>query len=765
MSILDQAAGTFFAEAKEMLAQMEDCLLRLEADPGDRETLDSLFRSAHTIKGSAGLFGFDRVVSFTHEVETVLDQVRDGTVGLSAPMVALLLRCADMIGVLIGQVESPSTDVGDDAPREAEALALVDELKAARGDAGTPAPAAHAPVGAGTMDVGAPGDAPAEPVSGAWHVSVRFSHDVFRNGMDPLAFIRYLGTLGDIEHVATVDDAIPQQPEFDAESCYLGFEIRLATAASRSAIEEAFSFVRDDCELRLVPPGSRIDAYLALIDALPEAHERLGEILVACGAVTRAELDRALAVQSQAAANAIAVEPIGTLLVRDTGVPQRVVEAAAGKQGKARETRAEESRLLRISADKLDGLINLVGELVIAGAGANLLAQRAKDRPLTEATQTVLRLVEDIRNSALQLRMVQIGETFTRFRRVVHDVSQSLGKHIELSISGADTELDKSVVERIGDPLMHLVRNALDHGIELPEDRLAAGKPATAKVSLNAFHDSGSIVIEVTDDGRGLDRDRILRKAMERGLVEAGASLTDAEVMNLVFEAGFSTAEQVTDLSGRGVGMDVVRRNIEALRGSVSLSSRIGEGTRVTIRLPLTLAIIDGFLVDVAGGSYVLPLDLVRECVDLRPDCAERIGDDAVGCIDLHGEVLPVVHLAAWFGRPTARSSRRSVVVVRFGEQRAGLVVDRLLGEFQTVIKPLGKLFAQLKGIGGSTILGSGEVALILDVPSLVASAERGAAALLGRQAHAAPRNGTFEASQSHESPQEQPAAQYAAGH
>ncbi len=726
MNILDQAAGTFFAEVREMLAQMEDCLLRLEADPDDRDTLDALFRSAHTIKGSAGLFGFDQVVSFTHEVETVLDQVREGTVDLSAPMVALLLRCADMIGVLIGRLESPSSYAGEDTGREAEALALVGELKAARGDAGTPAPAPNAPVGTSTPDAG---DAPTDPVCGAWHVSVRFGRDMFRNGMDPLAFIRYLGTLGDIEHVETVDDAIPEKPDFDAESCYLGFEIRLATAASRSAIEEAFSFVRDDCELRLVPPGSRIDAYLALIDQLPEAYERLGAILVACGAVTPGELERALALQAQGATQAKPVEPIGSLLVRETGVPRRVVDAAIGKQGKARETRAEESRLLRISSDKLDGLINLVGELVIAGAGANLLAQRAKDRPLTEATQTVLRLVEDIRNSALQLRMVQINETFTRFRRVVHDVSQSLGKHIELSISGAETELDKSVVERIGDPLMHLVRNALDHGIEMPEDRVAAGKPATAKVSLNAFHDSGSIVIEVTDDGRGLDRDRILRKAIERGLVEAGTPLTDAEVMNLVFEAGFSTAEQVTDLSGRGVGMDVVRRNIEALRGTVSLASRLGEGTRVTIRLPLTLAIIDGFLVDVAGGSYVLPLDLVRECVDLRPDCAEQIGDAAVGCIDLHGEVLPVVHLAAWFGRPRTESRRRSVVVVQFGEQRAGLVVDRLLGEFQTVIKPLGKLFAQLKGIGGSTILGSGEVALILDVPSLVASAARGAAA------------------------------------
>jgi two-component system chemotaxis sensor kinase CheA len=722
MSILDQAAGTFFAEAREMLVQMEDCLLRLEADPEDRDTLDALFRSAHTIKGSAGLFGFDRLVSFTHEVETVLDRVRDGKIALTAPLVALLLRGADMIGQHIAQVESPSSEGVADSARDAEEQALRASLHETLGplaDATGTAPASMHP----STDV------PAGQATGTWHISVRFGREMFRNGMDPLAFIRYLSTLGDLEPVVTLDDAIPPSEDFDAETCYLGFEMRLNTAAPREVIEEAFSFVREDCELRLVPPGSRVDAYLALIEQLPEADPRLGEILVACGAVTRAELDHALETQARTRAAGDVPEPIGAVLASETGVPTQVVEAAAVRQVRTRETRAEESRLLRISADKLDGLINLVGELVIAGAGANLLAQRARDRPLTEATQTVLRLVEDIRNSALQLRMVQISETFNRFRRVVHDVSKSLGKHIELTISGADTELDKSVVERIGDPLMHLVRNALDHGIETPEQRRASGKPETARVSLNAFHDSGSIVIEVIDDGRGLDRDRILRKAIERGLVDAGAQLSDSEVMNLVFEAGFSTAEQVTDLSGRGVGMDVVRRNIEALRGSVSLSSRIGQGTRVTIRLPLTLAIIDGFLVDVAGGSYVLPLDLVRECVDLRPDAAEQLGDAPLGCIDLHGEVLPVVHLAAWFGRPFVASNRRSVVVVRFGEQQAGLVVDRLLGEFQTVIKPLGRLFAHLKGIGGSTILGSGEVALILDVPALVASAARAAQA------------------------------------
>ncbi|MCE2949486.1 MAG: chemotaxis protein CheA [bacterium] len=720
-SILDQAAGTFFAEAREMLVQMEDCLLRLDAEPGDRDTLDALFRSAHTIKGSAGLFGFDHVVSFTHEVETLLDRVRDGTIELTAPLVALLLRSADMIGRLIGAVESPAAEDGTGAARDAESRALLEALHAATGTRpgdGTTA--------AGGMAGGASTTAQA---TGTWHISVRFGREMFRNGMDPLAFLRYLSTLGDLEPVVTLDDAIPAAEDFDPETCYLGFEMRLSTGASREAIEEAFSFVREDCDLRLVPPGSRVEAYLALIEQLPEADPRLGEILVACGAVTRAELDRALATQARTRETEDVQVPIGALLASETGVPAQVVEAAAARQVKTRETRAEESRLLRIGADKLDGLINLVGELVIAGAGANLLAQRARDRPLTEATQTVLRLVEDIRNSALQLRMVQIGETFNRYRRVVHDVSKSLGKQIELTISGADTELDKSVVERIGDPLMHLVRNALDHGIEMPGERRAAGKPETARVSLNAFHDSGSIVIEVIDDGRGLDRDRILRKAIERGLVEAGTSMSDSEVLNLVFEAGFSTAERVTDLSGRGVGMDVVRRNIEALRGSVSLSSRVGEGTRVTIRLPLTLAIIDGFLVEVAGGSYVLPLDMVRECVDLRPEAAAQLGDAPLGCIDLHGEVLPVVHLAAWFGRPVVASGRRSVVVVRFGENRAGLVVDRLLGEFQTVIKPLGKLFAHLRGIGGSTILGSGEVALILDVPALVASAARGAQA------------------------------------
>ncbi|TXT33829.1 MAG: two-component system chemotaxis family sensor kinase CheA [Comamonadaceae bacterium] len=358
-----------------------------------------------------------------------------------------------------------------------------------------------------------------------------------------------------------------------------------------------------------------------------------------------------------------------------------------------------------------------MGELIIAGAGASLAAQRAGVPELLETTATLSRLVEEVRDSALDLRMVQIGATFNRFQRVVRDVGKELGKDIQLVISGAETELDKTVVEKIGDPLTHLVRNSMDHGIESAEVRLARGKPAKGTLKLNAFHDAGSIVIEVSDDGGGLNKARILKKAIERGLVSEGQNLTDKEIYHLIFEAGFSTAESVSNLSGRGVGMDVVRRNIAALRGTVDLDSVEGVGSTVRIRLPLTLAIIDGFLVGVGNAVYVIPLDMVVECIELSSE-DRNSGDKRY--LNLRGEVLPYRRLREHFEVEGALVRRENIVVVRYGEQKAGLVVDRLMGEFQTVIKPLGKVFNLIQGIGGFTILGSGEVALILDVPGLM---------------------------------------------
>ena len=355
---------------------------------------------------------------------------------------------------------------------------------------------------------------------------------------------------------------------------------------------------------------------------------------------------------------------------------------------------------------------------MIASAGGLLLARQSRDRQLTEANQQISELVEEIRNGTLQLRMVPIGETFSRFRRVVRDTAAELGKDVKLDIIGGDTELDKSVVERIADPLMHLVRNALDHGLETPEERLAGGKPAQGTLTISARHESGSILIGICDDGRGIDRVRVLQRAWDRGLVERGVTPPDADILNLIFAAGFSTAEKVTNLSGRGVGMDVVRRNIEALRGSVTLSSDAGQGAHIALRLPLTLAIIDGFLVGVGPSKFIFPLDAVVEVIEstTATSAADARGRNIV---ELRGQVMPVVNLRALYALDSIEPDRCSIVVIRSGNARYGVMVDQLLGQHQTVIKPLGRMFRSLRGMSGSSILGNGEVALIFDVHSL----------------------------------------------
>jgi two-component system chemotaxis sensor kinase CheA len=703
---MDQALQTFFAESRELLEDMEASLLRVREEAEPAETINAIFRAAHTIKGSAGLFGLDQVVAFTHVVESVLDEVREGRLPVDEPMVALLLACGDHIGALVDAVES---DPGRDDPAlvqrgEPLLLRLRAHLAPASGAQAVTAVVASEPsferIGAAAHD------------ADLWHISLRFGRNVLRNGMDPLSFIRFLGTLGQVVGIVTLADALPPAGEMDPESCYLGFEIAFRSQADKAAIEGVFDFVLDDCTLRIVPPHSRIGDYIDLIKAMPEEASRLGEMLVRCGTVTAHELEAALDVQAQAVPTPL----IGAVLVEQGRVSPPVVEAALEKQKRVKDAKAQESQSIRVDADKLDHLINLVGELIIASAGANLVARKTRNSELQECHSVLSGLVEEVRDSALQLRMVKIGGTFSRFQRVVHDVSRELGKDIGLVIDGEDTELDKTVVEKIGDPLTHLVRNAIDHGIDSPEQRAARGKPARGTVMLNAFHDSGSIVIEVSDDGGGLNREKILAKAVERGLVEAGRVLSDAEIYALIFEPGFSTAEKVTNLSGRGVGMDVVKRNIVALRGSVGIASTPGEGTTVTVRLPLTLAIINGFQIGVGKAVFVVPLDMVDECVEFSTET----GHDYT---DLRGQVLPFIRLRELFDIDGPHSARPNIVVVKHAGQKFGIVVDTLLGEAQTVIKPLSKMFGQVRGISGSSILGSGDVALILDVPALMESA------------------------------------------
>ena len=709
---MDELTSTFVNESRDQLIAMEDGLLRLEQNPDDADNLGAIFRAAHTIKGGSGVVECHFIEAFTHKVENVLDKLRNGEIPVSGELSTVMLECCDHLGALLDVLAagSPHPDPEVQARGDALLATLTEQFLggSAREDA---LPVEH------SSELEASGGGVVN--TDAWHISVRFGPGVLRKGMDPLSFLNFLASLGEITAINTLADAMPAAAEMDPESCYLGFEIHFQTRASKAQIEQVFEFVRDECTLYILPPHSKINEYITLINESPEGPMRLGEILVRSGALTQAELEEGLAVQSRSAGVEVegdspAQTPIGEILVEQKVVHKELVEAAASRQSVLSDKKALDARMIRVQADKLDQLIDLVGEMVIAGAGANLLAQRSGQSDLMESTSVLLRLVEDIRDSALQLRMVQIGETFNRFNRVVRDNAREMGKAIDLVITGAETELDKSVVEKLGDPLMHLVRNAIDHGIESAEVRAARGKPENGTLQLNAYHDSGSIVIEVIDDGGGLPRDKIRQKAIDKGLIDAAATLSDHETINLIFEAGFSTADQVTNISGRGVGMDVVKRNIQSLRGSVEVLTAEGEGSTFTIRLPLTLAIIDGFLTGVGKASYVVPLDSVVECIELANVPEQR------NYLNLRGEVLPFVRLRELFGIGGEIPSRQNVVIVQYAGEKAGLVVDALLGEFQTVIKPLGVLFKHLRGIGGSTILGTGEVALILDVPALV---------------------------------------------
>lgn len=714
--IQDDYLQTFVVECGELLEQMEESLLVIEQDPTNPDIINAIFRAAHTIKGSAGLFGLEFIVEFTHTAESVLDRARSGEIIINANLTALFIAVHDHLVQLIQCVVEgtmPSSETEEYGKRLTEQLQvyLGKEIKEVK----FPPVIAQSAI---------PANSSSRDQVGAdhWHLSLRFGTDVFRNGMDPFSFVRHLSKLGTIVQLVTIIDAIPSAEEMDPESCYLGFEISFRTDVSKIDIENVFNFVRDDCVIHIISPHSKVSEYQKLIQDLPEQEMRLGEILVNCGTLTPDELEKVLQFQSELNSDEEQPpRPIGEVLVEQHLVSPPVVEAALKKQEQVKEHKKAEANLIRVDAEKLDELINLVGELIIAGAGTNLIARNAGIADLTESTATLSRLVEEVRDSALALRMVQIGATFNRFQRVVRDVSKELGKEIDLVISGAETELDKTVVEKIGDPLTHLVRNSMDHGIEPADVRLARGKPVKGTLKLNAYHDAGSIVIEVTDDGGGLNKAKILSKAIERGLVDENANLSDKEIYNLIFEAGFSTADTVSNLSGRGVGMDVVRSNIQALRGRIELDSVEGQGSTIRIRLPLTLAIIDGFMVGVGNTTFVVPLDMVVECIELRAWASDE-GEGQY--LNLRGEVLPYRRLRDYFDTKGEMVRRENVVVVRYGEHKAGLVVDKLLGEFQTVIKPLGKLFKGEKGIGGFTILGNGEVALIVDVPGLMTQIE-----------------------------------------
>lgn len=557
-----------------------------------------------------------------------------------------------------------------DEPDAAEAGrdgAILDALRQAVGPAADPAPKEAA------------ADPATEAGPATWHLRIRLGQDVLVNGTNPLLLLDELRSLGPCQ-VAAVTDAIPPLEEMEGEGCYLGWDVVLTTEHPRSAIEEVFMFVIDDMELAI----ERVGAADGGAAAVPAAHP--------------------------APSNGEDAPPAGD--------PPAVKHETEAGHGAAKTTAS-----LRVQAERLDELMDRVGELVIAQARLTQLAASSTDTPIKSVAEDIERLTAGLRDTTMGIRMVPIGSLFGRFRRLVHDLSRDLGKQVELATIGEETELDKTMIERLADPLVHLIRNAIDHGLEDPSSRAAAGKQETGRIRLIARHAGAEVLVTVSDDGRGLDGERIRAKAEELGLLAPGTALTDAELYQFLFHPGFSTAREISAVSGRGVGMDVVKRTIETLRGTIDIATTPGQGTQVTLRLPLTLAIIEGLLVRIGEGRYAIPLSAIEECVELS--AADDTRSEGRSFLNIRGDLVPFLRLRELFETDTAPAPYQKVVIVSSGDLRVGLVVDQIIGSHQTVIKSLSKLHADVDTFSGATILGDGTVALILDIGHLV---ERGQA-------------------------------------
>ena len=700
---VNEVVQTFLEESSDLLQQLEEILLGLEeSGEDDPESINSLFRAAHTIKGSAGMCDFKQVMSFTHLVENVLDQRRNEGRGLDAGLIELLLTCTDQIGQLI-QLELGQVDIELESVQQTS-TELQQRLQAYLQSEETP--------------VVQEGSAANHPL-GDWYLSIRFGADVFRCGHEPSAFLYHLASVGEITHITTLYDAMPAAAEMDAESCYLDVEITLRSAADRATIAGVFEFVQDSCTLYILPPESHVDRYIKHIEQMPEGTRRLGEMLIHAGLLTRNELESALQHQRGLRAQQQEHRLIGEVLVAQQSVHEPVLKAALEKQ-RENEAQLVQRSVIKVPTDKLDELVNLVGEMVIVQARLQQAAKQYDDPGLEAVAEDLERLTTELRNNTFNIRMVAIGTTFNRYRRLVRDLAHKLHKDILLETEGADTELDKTVIDQLGDPLIHLIRNSLDHGIEDPELREAAGKARQGRVRLAAHQSDSTVMISISDDGGGIDPQQIRARAIELGLMSATAEKTESELLDLIFEPGFSTAEQISDVSGRGVGLDVVKRSIEALHGTVDISSQLGLGSTITITLPLTLAIIEGLLVQVANDYFVIPLSLVEQCIELSREAVAHSHGEQV--IDLRDEPVPYVSLRDWFGEQKSDREIEQVVIVQLEDGPFGLVVDQVIGQHQTVIKRLGRLYQGLAGLAGATILGDGSVALILDVNKLYQS-------------------------------------------
>jgi two-component system, chemotaxis family, sensor kinase CheA len=661
---------TFVQEADDLLTQIEEIALDLRGRAEGGEAVNHLFRAFHTIKGSGAMFGFEAIAEFTHHVETTLDQVRTGSLHLTPELLGCVLAAKDHIKVLL------ETSRGGAAPDPAAGPAIIAALEALAPSSRTTNSESPAPMCAPVVTASSPASV------ATWKIRFRPNPALMVCGTNPASLLNELRALGECTVTARLD-AVPALETLQPDECHVAWDVTLRSACDINAIKDVFIFVEDGSELT-VTRAAAIDGGSA-----PTNDNRLE-----APASATADPEESLAAGARPAA-------------RRT----KAVDTPARRSASADST-------VRVPAERLDRLVNLVGELVMNESRLSQVAARLDVADLNAPVEEIERLIDELRETVLGLRMMPIGSTFSRFNRLVHDLSGELGKEIDLVTAGAETELDKTVLDRLGDPLIHLIRNSIDHGIEPAGTRVQQGKPRRGTLRLSARHTGSNVVISIEDDGRGLDQAAIRAKAAEKGLISPDANLSERETFNLIFLPGFSTAKQVTSVSGRGVGMDVVKRQLDALRGTVAISSTVGQGTCISLTLPLTLAIVDGLLVSIDQDKFVIPTSAVMENVELTR--TERAGFNGRQVVAVRGELIPYLRLRELFELPDTGPALEKVVIVQHAGERVGLVVDRVLGSHQTVIQPLGRFYRNIEVLSGATIMGDGRVALILDIGGLV---------------------------------------------
>ncbi|HMK44854.1 MAG TPA: chemotaxis protein CheA [Dissulfurispiraceae bacterium] len=695
----------FLEEAAELLNELEQALMELEGNPGDTDLVGRIFRAMHTIKGSGAMFGFDKVAEFTHEIETAFDLVRNGKVSVSKELIDITLAARDQIRLMLDENGSEQSD-GDNGRREvlSSLRTLMNSVPASKG-------ADAPPVQANSEEKRVVPELHEEE---SFRIRFRPPHDIFMRGIDPLSLIREVTALGTSTVVARTE-RIGWLDEMDPEHCHLSWDIILTTQKGINAVKDIFIFIEEDSALSIetIDPPSEDGGF-----------RKLGEILIERGDLSNEQLQEILQSNKK-----IGEKLVDSGLVSGDSVASALAEQEHIRSLQEKKSAKESAATIRVASEKLDLLVNLIGELVTVQAHLSQTVSERHDPALVCIAEEVERLTAELRDNTMNIRMMPIGTTFSKFKRLVRDLSAELGKEIDLLTEGAETELDKTVIEKLGDPLVHIIRNSIDHGIERPDARTASGKNRRGCITLSAGHAGAHVVIRIADDGAGLNKKAIRAKGSERGLIASDAELSDEEIYALILQPGFSTAKTLTNISGRGVGMDVVKQAVDALRGTINIASRAGTGTVMTLTLPLTLAIIDGLLVSIAGDYFIFPLSAVEECVELTDD--DRAESHGRHLVNIRGSLTPYIDLREQFGVCEERPPIQQVVVSRIERMRMGFVVDSVIGQHQTVIKSLGAIHKNIMGLSGATILGDGTVALILDLQRIIEAEEASESAMI----------------------------------